>query len=128
MKSFKILNKLVFICLMIIPYVSMQCTGDCIKCSTDNRCLICRSNYDVIGSDCVKLVDIYCTKIDASRTSCSACASGYKIVNERCEICQVPGCKKCDTDITKCDECYEGQFRSSDSSSCSDKCSVNNLL
>ena len=77
------------------------------------------------GTECIKLVDIYCIKIGSLRTSCSVCASGYRIVSDRCRICEVPGCKVCSTNIGTCDECYEGQFKSS-STSCTQKCSVSN--
>jgi len=113
----------------------LSCGTDCLKCSNENKCEVCRQNYDKEdGSNvCFKLVDLYCIKADQLagtniRASCSQCASGYRLENNKCRICEISGCKNCTTDISKCDECYEGQLKTVDRAiqSCDTKCGVEN--
>ena len=70
--------KRLLICLIAIQLTIQTCDKGCLKCDSDNQCLMCDvlSNYKLVSSKCESVTNANCTLADQDG-KCLACDSQY---------------------------------------------------
>lgn len=73
----------------------LLCEAGCERCSTPQRCVLCKLGMVLLGDKCV-----------------SGCEEGYTEVKGRCTPCADSHCSQCQA-TRRCDTCVEGYYLSS---------------